>query len=89
MFPHDVDLIYALRCIFAGPGPELVSKSMPDAPTFAADEVYDRQIRLWGTEAQSRMQNSRVLFVGMRALQAEVRGYGTSQLRQVQAREGD
>lgn len=46
---------------------------MPDAPTFAADEVYDRQIRLWGLEAQSRMQNSRVLFVGMRALQAEVR----------------
>jgi len=37
-----------------------------------ASEVYDRQIRLWGLEAQKRMQAARVLFVGLRALQAEV-----------------
>jgi molybdopterin/thiamine biosynthesis adenylyltransferase len=35
-------------------------------------EVYDRQIRLWGFEAQARMQRSRVLFCGLRALQSEV-----------------
>lgn len=37
-----------------------------------ASEVYDRQIRLWGLEAQKRMQESKVLFIGMRALQTEV-----------------
>lgn len=36
------------------------------------NEVYDRQIRLWGLEAQKRMQESRVLFIGLRALPAEV-----------------
>jgi hypothetical protein len=37
-----------------------------------ASEVYDRQIRLWGLEAQKRMQEARVLFCGLRALPAEV-----------------
>ena len=37
-----------------------------------ASEVYDRQIRLWGLEAQKRMQESKVLFIGMRSLQTEV-----------------
>ena len=40
-----------------------------------ASEVYDRQIRLWGLEAQKRMQEARVLFCGLRALPAEV-GHG-------------
>jgi ubiquitin-like 1-activating enzyme E1 A len=35
-------------------------------------EVYDRQIRLWGIEAQKRIQNTRVLIGGFRALNAEV-----------------
>jgi ubiquitin-like 1-activating enzyme E1 A len=35
-------------------------------------EVYDRQIRLWGVEAQKRIQNAKVLLCGMRALNAEV-----------------
>ena len=35
-------------------------------------EVYDRQIRLWGVEAQKRIQNAKVLLGGMRALNAEV-----------------
>ena len=39
-----------------------------------ASEVYDRQIRLWGLEAQKRMQAAKVLFCGLRALPAEVRG---------------
>eukprot|EP00743_Colponemidia_sp_Colp-15_P005056 GILK01005444.1.p1 GENE.GILK01005444.1~~GILK01005444.1.p1 ORF type:complete len:320 (-),score=53.72 GILK01005444.1:236-1195(-) len=34
--------------------------------------VYDRQIRLWGVEAQRRMMNSRVLLIGFRGLNAEV-----------------
>ncbi|KAE8585568.1 hypothetical protein XENTR_v10021357 [Xenopus tropicalis] len=33
---------------------------------------YDRQIRLWGLEAQKRLRTSRVLLVGMRGLGAEV-----------------
>ena len=39
-----------------------------------ADEakLYDRQIRLWGVEAQNRMKNSKVLLVGIRGLNAEV-----------------
>ena len=35
-------------------------------------ELYDRQLRLWGFEAQRRMQQSKVLFVGVTGLQAEV-----------------
>ena len=35
-------------------------------------ELYDRQIRLWGVEAQQRMRSSRVLVVGLGALGAEV-----------------
>lgn len=34
--------------------------------------IYDRQIRLWGLEAQHRLQSSRILVVGMRAVAAEV-----------------
>ncbi|XP_053577797.1 SUMO-activating enzyme subunit 1 [Bombina bombina] len=33
---------------------------------------YDRQIRLWGLEAQRRLRTSKVLLVGMRGLGAEV-----------------
>lgn len=35
-------------------------------------EIYDRQIRLWGVEAQKRMRSSTVLVAGMGALGAEV-----------------
>ena len=35
-------------------------------------EIYDRQIRLWGVDAQRRMRSSRVLVCGMGALGAEV-----------------
>ncbi|XP_065830427.1 SUMO-activating enzyme subunit 1-like isoform X2 [Oscarella lobularis] len=34
--------------------------------------VYDRQIRLWGLDAQKRLRNSSVLLVGSRSLAAEV-----------------
>jgi len=35
-------------------------------------ELYDRQIRLWGVEAQKRIQNSKILMVGVGGLGAEV-----------------
>ena len=35
-------------------------------------EIYDRQIRLWGVDAQRRMRGSRVLLAGFRALNAEL-----------------
>lgn len=34
-------------------------------------ERYDRQIRLWGAEAQSRLVKARVLMAGMAGLHAE------------------
>ncbi|KAF9580034.1 hypothetical protein BGW38_003476, partial [Lunasporangiospora selenospora] len=34
--------------------------------------LYDRQIRLWGLDAQNRMRNASVLIAGMRALSNEV-----------------
>jgi ubiquitin-like 1-activating enzyme E1 A len=39
-----------------------------------ADELklYDRQIRLWGMEAQNRLRNARVLVAGMTALANEI-----------------
>ncbi|KAL7270490.1 E1 ubiquitin-activating protein aos1 [Rhizina undulata] len=42
--------------------------------TISADEValYDRQIRLWGMEAQARMRNAHILIITLRALANEV-----------------
>ena len=36
-------------------------------------ELYDRQIRLWGLEAQSRVRDAKVLIVGLRGVHTEVR----------------
>ena len=33
---------------------------------------YDRQIRVWGAEAQSRIQNSKVLVAGLGKMNVEV-----------------
>ncbi|KAI9167484.1 DNA damage tolerance protein RHC31 [Paramyrothecium foliicola] len=40
----------------------------------SADEIalYDRQIRLWGMEAQARIQNANILLITIRALASEV-----------------
>ena len=35
-------------------------------------EQYDRQIRLWGAEAQKRMRNSCLLIIGCNGLGAEI-----------------
>ena len=34
--------------------------------------IYDRQLRIWGVEAQTRMRASRVLLIGMSGLAAEI-----------------
>ncbi|TGZ83067.1 hypothetical protein EX30DRAFT_354297 [Ascodesmis nigricans] len=51
-----------------------ISAAMVTSQTISADEValYDRQIRLWGMEAQARMRNAKVLIISMRALANEV-----------------
>lgn len=35
-------------------------------------ELYDRQIRLWGLEGQSRLRNARILVVGFEAVAVEI-----------------
>lgn len=43
------------------------------AKQIADHERYDRQIRVWGAEAQHRLQNSRVLICGLQNLNIEVK----------------
>lgn len=45
-----------------------------DSNELSADEIalYDRQLRLWGIEAQNRMRKARVLLITMKALGNEV-----------------
>lgn len=47
---------------------------MVEQQTITEDEaaLYDRQIRLWGLDAQRRLRASNVLLIGMRGLGAEV-----------------
>ena len=40
--------------------------------TVAEAKLYDRQIRLWGMQAQGRIRNSRILVCGMTGLTNEV-----------------
>lgn len=44
------------------------------APGLSADEIalYDRQIRLWGAQAQERIRSAHVLLVSLRALGTEI-----------------
>lgn len=37
-----------------------------------ASEQYDRQIRLWGVDAQKRMSGSKVLFSGINGVSVRV-----------------
>ncbi len=53
----------------AGPNPNLVSP--PDQDHHNLDERNDRQIRLWGIEAQNRLSSSKILFSGMTGAAAE------------------
>jgi len=46
----------------------------PDSHSISADEIalYDRQIRLWGVQAQEKIRQANVLLIGMRALGNEI-----------------
>ncbi|GMS80473.1 hypothetical protein PENTCL1PPCAC_2648, partial [Pristionchus entomophagus] len=46
--------------------------TISDTITSNEAAVYDRQIRLWGIEAQNKLRHSRVLLVGLRGLGAEI-----------------
>ncbi|VDL91650.1 unnamed protein product [Schistocephalus solidus] len=35
-------------------------------------ELYDRQIRLWGLEAQSRLKNAKILLIGVSPVASEI-----------------
>ncbi|CZT49749.1 probable AOS1-forms together with Uba2p a heterodimeric activating enzyme for Smt3p [Rhynchosporium secalis] len=53
----------------------LAEKSQFPAPTgISADEIalYDRQIRLWGVQAQEKIRNAKVLLISMKALANEI-----------------
>jgi len=44
------------------------------SPGLSADEIalYDRQIRLWGAQAQERIHSANILLVSLRALGTEI-----------------
>ncbi|KAK3673567.1 E1 ubiquitin-activating protein aos1 [Recurvomyces mirabilis] len=48
--------------------------STTTAPRLSADEIalYDRQIRLWGAQAQERIRSANILLVSLRALGTEI-----------------
>ncbi|KAI9355034.1 hypothetical protein DFJ73DRAFT_825845 [Zopfochytrium polystomum] len=46
--------------------------ALPDKMTLEELELYDRQIRLWGLDAQTRMRQARVLVVGINGLANEL-----------------
>ncbi|KAG8936388.1 hypothetical protein FRC02_002612 [Tulasnella sp. 418] len=47
------------------------SKAIPVSITEDEAALYDRQIRLWGLEAQQRMRNATILVIRLRGLAAE------------------
>ena len=52
---------------------EIYAESLSMAEISQADaKQYDRQIRLWGAQAQQRLSESRVLLIGLSSLGAEV-----------------
>ncbi|GME46552.1 putative sumo activating enzyme protein [Neofusicoccum parvum] len=55
------------------PAGEVVA-SIARAQTISADEIalYDRQIRLWGVQAQERLRSANVLLISIKALANEV-----------------
>lgn len=55
-------------------GSVMESSSTTTAPGLSADEIalYDRQIRLWGAQAQERIRSANILLVSLRALGTEI-----------------
>ncbi|KAK5134881.1 hypothetical protein LTR08_005971 [Meristemomyces frigidus] len=54
--------------------PEANGIATTTAPGLSADEIalYDRQIRLWGAQAQERIRSANILLVSLRALGTEI-----------------
>lgn len=52
----------------------LASPQSMSSVTLTGEEaaLYDRQIRLWGVDAQQRLRSARVLLCGLSAVQSEV-----------------
>lgn len=48
----------------------MATSSATKTPT--ASDVYDRQIRLWGADAQKKMQSSRVLYINVTGVSSEI-----------------
>ena len=42
------------------------------ATTHGESDVYDRQIRLWGAEAQNKIRNTKVLYVNVSGVSSEI-----------------
>ncbi len=70
--PVYVCMCACVFCLLTGPKPAHTT-AMEGKLSDREAEVYDRQIRLWGVEAQRRMQSSKVLLCGLTASVAEVR----------------
>ncbi|PHJ15132.1 ubiquitin activating enzyme, partial [Cystoisospora suis] len=51
---------------------EEMNKKQKDAKSLLSHRVFDRQIRLWGVEAQRRLLRAHVLIVGMTTINVEL-----------------
>ncbi|VEL14374.1 unnamed protein product, partial [Protopolystoma xenopodis] len=53
---------------------ESLSNATPNVKLITEEEaaLYDRQIRLWGLDAQNKLKGSRILILGMSGLAAEI-----------------
>lgn len=54
------------------PSPQYTMKGKAAATATNHDDVYDRQIRLWGAEAQKRMSTARVLYIHLSGVSCEI-----------------
>ncbi|TVY78235.1 DNA damage tolerance protein RHC31 [Lachnellula suecica] len=56
------------------PLPAPMDETAAAAPGISADEIalYDRQIRLWGVQAQEKIRNANILLITLRALGNEI-----------------
>lgn len=62
------------RAIEASSSSSTTRKGGATVDGLSADEraLYDRQIRLWGAQAQERIRNAHILLVSLRALGTEI-----------------
>lgn len=80
----DPSLMFDPNYTFNGYNPNLVvpqmdfmqtpMMNMPVAQPITADEIalYDRQIRLWGVQAQEKIRSANILLIGLKGLGTEI-----------------